>query len=237
VTLSPIVGIGGTAIAQNAGDPVTVQSGSYLSPTAEGGGVPFLLSYNCYSFTIPPFQGCDVESREYSAALFGSSVAAGQAIQINSFTFFSNSTSLGHASIIPNLYDVYMGIAGGPLSFFGTFGGGNPVCGELCSMTCNIEPSATCMPEGSGGIGSYVYDPELGNLQIKMVETRDMAVGNPMSYWYDDGALVTRFDGLVVATPEPSTIALVATGFAGMLGFAIRRRRPRWAVGRREPEA
>jgi PEP-CTERM motif len=225
VAVNLIVGIRRTSIAQNPGDPVTVQFGSYLSPTAEHGAVPFTLSYNCYSFTTPPYQGCDVETREYSAAVFASFLG-GQAIQINSYAFFSASASLGHASIIPNIYDVYMGVAGGPLSFFGTFGGGNPVCGTQCSMTCNTAPSVTCMPEGSGGVGSYLYDPGLGNLQVKMVEKLDMAVGDPFPYWYDNGELVTRFDGTVVATPEPSTIVLVGSGFVAVLGFARRRRRP-----------
>jgi hypothetical protein len=202
-----------------------VQFGSYLAPTAERRDVPFLLSYNCYSFTTPAYAGCDVQTFEYSAAVFASFLAASQAIQITSFTFFSASASLGHSTILPNLYDVYMGVAGGPLSLFGTFLGGNPVCGTLCSMSCNTAPSLTCMPEGSAGVGSYLYDPGLGNLQIKMVEKLDMAVGYGCCYWYDNGELVTRFDGAVVATPEPATIVLVGSGFAAMVGFARRRRR------------
>lgn len=213
------------AIAQSPGDPTTVQFGRYLSATAQRGDVPFLSSYNCYSFTAPAYQGCDVETRQYSAALFASSVSANQAIQISSFTFFSASTALGHSSIIPNLYDVYMGIAGGPMSYFGTFGGGNSVCGTLCSMSCNNAPTLTCMPEGSGGVGSYLYDPQLGDLQVKMVETSDRAAGYGCCYWYDGGELVTRFDGSVVSTPEPSTIVLVASGFVGLVGFAKRRNR------------
>jgi hypothetical protein len=52
-------------------------------------------------------------------------------------------------------------------------------------------------------------------------------VAMPAPYWYDEGKVVTRFDGTVVATatPEPATMALVASGFAGMAGFARRRRR------------
>ena len=43
-----------------------------------------------------------------------------------------------------------------------------------------------------------------------MVETFDMGAAE-CCYWYDKGELVTRFDGTVVATPEPSTIVLVGT--------------------------
>jgi hypothetical protein len=224
VAVNLVIGIPRHSLAQNPGDSITVQRGSYLSPTAEVGGVPFLLSYNCYAFTTPPYQNCDVENRVYPAALFASFLSAGQAMQISSFTFFSASSSLGHASIIPNIYDVYMGVSGGPLSLFGTFVGGNPICGTLCSLSCDTAPSLTCMPEGSGSVGSYIYDPNLGNLEVKMVENRDIAVGFPMDYWYDNGELVTRFDGTVVATPEPSTIVLVGSGFAAALGFARRRR-------------
>src|SRR5262249_25632490 len=145
-------------------------------------------------------------------------LGAGQAIQINSFTFFAASIAMSangalRTAIITNNYDVYMGLAGGPLSFFGTFGMGNPVCGTQCAMICNPAPSVACMPEGAGGVGSYVYDPALGNLQVKMVETSDRAQ-NQFPYWYDNGTLVTRFDGVVVATPEPSTVVLVGSGLA-----------------------
>jgi hypothetical protein len=228
VAVTLVVGIRRPAIAQNPGDPVTVQFGSYLSPTAKGDYVGFNNSYACYPLLTPPLlQGCDVETREYSAGLFASFLTAGQAIQITSFTFFSASIAMsangGFAAIITNFYDVYMGVAGGPLSFFGTFGMGNPVCGTLCAMSCNTAPSLTCMPEGAGGEGSYIYDPSLGNLQVKMVETSDRAQ-NQFPYWYDNGALVTRFDGTVVATPEPSTIVLVGSGFVAAVGFARRRR-------------
>jgi hypothetical protein len=81
------------------------------------------------------------------------------------------------------------------------------------------------MPEGLAGVGSYVYDPNLGDLTVKMVETNDRAQGFPCCYWYDDGEMVTRFDGIVVATPEPGSMLLMASGLAGLAGVYKRRRR------------
>jgi len=225
VTSTLVLGIQRTAIAQNPGDPVTVQFGNYLSPTAQPQAAPFLLSYACFPAVPHNSPGCDVENYVYSAAVFASFLAVNQTMQINSFTFFSASSALGAASTIPNIYDVYMGIAGGPLSLFGRFAGGNPICGTLCSIACDVAPSLACMPDGSGGVGSFLYDPSQGDLQVKMVEFQDMAIGFPVNYWYDDGAPVTRFDGVVTASPEPSTIVLAGSGFVAMLGFVRRRRR------------
>ena len=226
VAVTLVGGISRTSIAQNPGDPVTVQFGNYLSPTAQSGLAPFLFSYACNPFLTPPLiAGCDVETRLYSAALFASFIAANQAIQLSSFTFFSSTSALGAGSTFPNFYDVYMGTGSGPLSFFGRFLGGNPICGTLCSIRCDAAPSLTCMPDGSGGRGSYLYDPNLGDLQVKMVERTDAANGFGCCYWYDEGELVTRFDGVVTATPEPSTIVLAGSGFVGLLGFARRRYR------------
>jgi hypothetical protein len=226
VAITLVAGIGRTSIAQNPGDPVAVQFGSYLSPTAYRGNAPYLNSYNCYSWTSPPYQACHIDSREYSSALFAAVLSEGQAIQITSFNFFLAVGTLSGSLKIPNIYDVYMGVAGGSLSLFGTFGGGLATCGPMCvPSTCSYTPSETCVPETNVGVGSYLYDPSLGNLQIKMVEIADVAVGYGGPYWYDNGEMVTRFDGAVVATPEPATIVLVGSGFVTMLGFARRRRR------------
>lgn len=217
-----LLGLPRTSIAQNPGDPVTVQFGSYFSPTASSAGAPFTTNRPCVPGGI---QDCDVETFVYSADLFASALGANQAIQINSFTFFTAVLSSEPVSYAPNYYNVYMGVSGGPLSVFGTFGFGNAICGTLCSYTCDAAPSLTCMPEGFSGVGSYLYDPNLGNLQIKMVETLDASVALGAPYWYDQGQLVTRFDGVVTSTPEPSTIVLAGSGFLSVLGFARRRRR------------
>lgn len=216
------VGFSRTVSAQNPGDPVTVQRGSYFSPTAYSAGAPFTTNRACVPGGI---QDCDVETYVYSADLFASALGANQAIQINSFSFFTAVLSSEPVSYAPNYYNVYMGVAGGPLSLFGTFGFGNAICGTLCSYTCDAAPSPTCMPQGFSGVGSYLYDPNLGNLQIEMVETLDASVAFGAPYWYDQGQLVTRFDGVVEATPEPTTIMLTGSGLLAMAGFARRRRR------------
>lgn len=222
VAAAVVVALPSASVAQNPGDPVTVQAGSYLSPTAVTDSPGFQNSYNCYPWTTPAYQGCDVETRVYSADLFASAVATDQAMEITSFTFFSASAHF--ANIFPNYYSVFLGTGDGPLTLFGRFQGGNPVCGTQCSLDCGPNPSLTCMPEGAGATGSYLYDPTLGDLTIKMVETNDRAVGWLCCYWYENGELVTRFDGKVVATPEPSTIVLVGSGFVAILGISRRRR-------------
>jgi hypothetical protein len=222
VAVSLVVGLSRTSIAQNPGDPVTVQFGSYFSPTANAAGAPFTTNRVCEPGQT---QDCDVETYVYSADLFASALGANQAIQINSFTFFTAVLSAEPVAYFPNYYNVYMGVAGGPLSFFGIFPNGNAICGTLCSYTCDAAPSPTCMPEGFSGVGSYLYDPNLGNLQVTMVETLDASVALGAPYWYDQGQLVTRFDGVVTSTPEPSTIVLAGSGFLSVLGFARRRRR------------
>jgi hypothetical protein len=213
-----IAGASPAALAQTPGAPVTVQSGSYLSPTATRANVGFLDSFNCYYGTTPSYQQCDVETLEYSSALFTAAVGDGQAIQISSFKFYLGLLTNSVGMRMPNLYDVYMGIAGGPLSLFGTFGYNY----APSSPACNETPSATCAPETVSGLGFYLYDPSLGNLEVKMVETLDWAVGECCA-WYDQGQLVTRFDGIVVATPEPSTTILLGSGLVAVFGLARRR--------------
>lgn len=95
----------------------------------------------------------------------------------------------------------------------------------------------------------YLYDPNAGNLLLHIaVSTIGTNTGSetffeqsffdpansPLaaSAYSQDGFLIerslaldTRFDGEVVGTPEPATLALVTTGLIGVGGWARRRRR------------
>jgi len=224
-------GIRGTAIAQNPGDPVTVNFGSYLSPTATpNGSAPFYLSNVCEPFGGPTF-GCITLDFTYAASAF-MTVLQGSQMRITSFSFFSSFT--GAFGIVPDPFTVSLGTGAGPLSFFGGFSTGCLFAtppGAQCGRQCDAAPSATCIPLGLGSAGSYLYDPTLGDLHIRMVQTAEPAACNQCPQeWADQYAsggsgLVTRFDGTVTSTPEPSTIVLAGSGFAALLRFARRRRR------------
>lgn len=231
VAVTLVVGIGRTAAAQNPGDPVAVQFGSYLSPTATPtGSAPFYLSNACeHSGDVD----CITFDLTYAASAF-TSVLQGSEMQITSFSFFSAATNHGAGA---DFFRVYLGTGAGPLSFFGGFAslGQCPVDippGAQCGMQCDGAPSATCIPLSLRSAGSYLYDPTLGDLHISMVELAENGTCNPDQCpheWADQYAsggsgLVTRFDGTVVATPEPSTTLLLGTGFVAVLAFARRRR-------------
>ena len=140
VATTLVAGIPRTSVAQNPGDPVTAQLGSYFSPTAYSAGAPFMTSGPCVAGGI---QDCDVETYVYSADLFASVLGANQAIQINSFTFFTAVLSPQRVTYSPNYFKVYMGVAGGSLSFFGSFGQGNAICGTLFPVSTAISSSAS----------------------------------------------------------------------------------------------
>jgi hypothetical protein len=219
-----VVGIRQTTRAQTAGDPVTVQFGNYLSPTAFGVFEAFSISANFPLF--PQHFSFDYAASPFDAATDGT-------IEIKSFTFFNNQQSSRVQST--NVFDVFMSAGSGPLSFFGQFLGVSPLCGfflPACVPNC-FPVSMTCLPLGAGAGGSFFYDPSLGGLHIEMFETHDIAAntfGDPL-FWHDQYAsggsgLVTRFDG-VVAAPEPTSLSLLATGIVILIPVITRRRRPR----------
>lgn len=223
------------ASSHTARGGVIVQYGDYLSPTAALVHMPFETSYN---FPIH----VDTEFFSFSASPFQAAVN-GQAIEITTFGFFDNLIGSGNVSIdalhrelTSNVYDVYMTAGGGHRSFFGQFRGGNPFC---AFTACVLDPSSgclavspTCMPEGAGAVGHYLYDPSLGDLGIEMVEAVDIAsnISNYPNFFFDQytpggpTGIVTRFAGAVVATPEPSSLSLVVLGVLPIAGVFVRRR-------------
>src|SRR5262249_48712471 len=125
--------------------------------------------------------------------------ASGQKIEITSFTFFNNIQASGGFLAWSNAYDVYMTTGGGSRAFFGHFNPANPLCSGAfsCPPMCDPTVSPTCLPNGSGARGEYLYDPSLGDLGIEMIETVDIAVTGGVRNWWSDayasggGGLVT----------------------------------------------
>jgi hypothetical protein len=129
-------GVGRPAFAQNAGDPVTVQFGSYLAPTATREIPPFMLSHNCYPWTTPAHVDCRILTYVYSADVFAAALAPGESMMIDSFTFFSATNN--SASLWPNFYHVFLGATRTGYQYFGALSNGNPVCGISCSRQCSL---------------------------------------------------------------------------------------------------
>ena len=203
------------ASSRSARAGIIVNFGQVGSPTATLQPYPFFeISYDCFPLTPPGQpQHCDDRTLAYGASPFAADLFPGvtsQAISISSFKFFGQ-TQFPFSFFAPiNTYNVYMGTGSGSLTFFGTMGPG--VSGD---------------GSGNGTVGSsgqYLYNPTQGALNIRFVETVDEA-GSGFSKWWFDGGLVTQFTGDVVATPEPSTLVLLATGLIAVAGIRVRRRR------------
>ena len=216
-----------TSLTPKVGDPIAVQFGSYLSPTATLHWEQFEVSNGFGSPGVPPQHF----SFDYAAAPFDA--ATDEKMEIKSFTFFNNQQYSRFLST--NVFNVFMRAGNGPLSFFGHFYGVSPLCSfaPACVPNCGVA-SMTCLPLGAGGVGSFFYDPSLGPLHVEMIQTLDIAanvLGDPL-FWHDQYAsggsgLVTRFDGLVavVPSPEPSTLLLMGTGLLCLVGIGAARRK------------
>lgn len=93
-----------------------------------------------------------------------------------------------------------------------------PLLSNSVSFTINLDPGANVSFVTAGGLG-YV-DPNLN-----YVDATGAAVGAPSGAgpYYQTGDFNAALN--VSAVPEPSSYALLATGFVGLLGVAARRRR------------
>jgi uncharacterized protein (TIGR03118 family) len=121
------------------------------------------------------------------------------------------------------------GIALAPLGF-GKFGGdllvgnfafGDSVINAFNPTTWAFEGSIAINDDGQspGGLWSLAFGGSGGD-------------GNPMTLYFTDG-LNGEKDGLfgAITVPEPSTWAMMLTGFGGLALLAARRRRPSPAIG------
>lgn len=197
---------------------VAVQFGDTTASTAFTGLAPFMLSYDFPNH--PDHEFFTFPATPFLTAIGGTPYG----IQLDGFQFFSH--LIGGKLSAPhlvNIYDVYMTTGGTGRTHFGTFG-----------LITIFDPSIGQYRDvGVGAAGTYTYNPALGDLGLEFVETADLAANTfPVSdgLWYDrtddgDRRLVSRFRG-TIATPEPATATLVATGLAAAAGVgAVRRRR------------
>jgi hypothetical protein len=191
---------------------------------------------NCIPFGCPsPFTNIPGYQQVFASTLFS------QAVAISELDFFRNSAGGNVAGGTFNLFLGYTNAAigglssnlasnrSGPMTLFASFVGGGSAPSTLALVG-----------------GPFVYDPTMGNLLMEVDNstwTEGSSNFNASITSLCSRAVNSTFNGAsnnfadgrcldtelhyspVVATPEPSTIALVASGIAGLGGFARRRRK------------
>ncbi len=192
----------------NAGDPVSVQFGSYLAADARYSVSPFGLSVNWPT-------GAQHFTWTYSAAVF--QAAFGGKLEIQSLSFFAAPICCSS-----NQYSLFLSTIGQNPQPFGVFIGGNHQCKlpqieTTCAPFCGAV-SETCHPPGYRVGGAYLYDPALGDLRVDFVQTADYGSGEQWFIEQGTGRAVTRFDAIIAAA-EPSTVLLLGAGLLVLMAY------------------
>lgn len=187
---------------------------------------------NCYPF------GCMLDGgmyqQVYAASAFGSSP-----FSISSLTFFAAVYAANGQS-----FDIRLSTT--PRAVNGLSRNLESNVGADEQLFATFTPTGTYTNQFTITGNTFVFDPTSGgNLLLSVLvrgspgptQTQNVTLGNPATSrafdWdgpgmgrsdTDDYGLVTEFgSGPVTATPEPATIALVASGFASIAGFRRRR--------------
>jgi len=190
---------------------------------------------NCYPFICMAGDGGTRYQQVYSSSSFSS------AMFINSLTWYRNYWS-GSQSFDGSTYTLSLSTTSAGVGALSSNADAN--------LGANNQLFYSGIVSGAVGTGftltgtSFLYDPSMGNLLLDVIITNPHAQGyvtfldadntgrSTSRTWnwqgqqapqiVDNAGLVTTFQGTVV--PEPATITLMATGFAGLAG-AYRRRK------------
>jgi hypothetical protein len=188
---------------------------------------------NCIPF------GCLPDGGQYQQ-IFAASIFGGSPFSITSLTFFAAMYAGRNQTFDIRLSTTLQAVNGLSSNLASNVGADD-------QPFATFAPTGTYLNEFTITGAPFVYDPMGGNLLLSILvhgapgrsQFQALTSGDPsMSRAYDwDGVsgnasttmltdgLVTRFGGSpVTSTPEPATIALVASGFAGVAGFRRRRR-------------
>ncbi len=189
---------------------------------------------NCYPF------GCMLDGGQYqqiyAASIFGSSP-----FSISSLTFFAAMYAANGQSFDIRLSTTMRAVNGLSRDLASNVGADD-------QAFATFTPTGTYTGQFTITGNTFVFDPTAGGNLLLSILVRgspgpsqtqaytwsdpatsraydwDGVAGNSRS-GFDDGGLVTQFgQAPVTATPEPATIALVASGLAGVAGLRRRRR-------------
>jgi hypothetical protein len=221
--LAGTLGLAASAASASAG--VTVGS--------EDGG-------NCYPFTCND-SGTNVgQTMDYQEIYLGTAVGA---ITINSLTFYPWPTG-NTPQLLGGTYDITLGTT---TTALGTPGFPIPLSNIATFDDVTVSSAMTLSAPLTFHGAAYAFNPSEGNLVMEVVVTNQDNVPNTGTngyLWADNtgsdvmrayeiatqggvgqttGALVTTFNSV----PEPSTVAMMLLGFAG-LGYAGCRKAKNW---------
>lgn len=190
---------------------------------------------NCYPFSCFTSDGGSVYQQVYAASAF-----PGQ-MNFNTLTFFADDGQAGLpmdsatyaisfylSSVAPNSLSQIPGDnLGALLGVFGTFnvGGNMPATLELTGSDISYDPidgnllmqvTVESVTDINGDYSSFFRADYSGVVTSRLwLASAGDGIG--------EGALVTQFSTVAVATPEPASIAVLMCGVAGLA--ALRRRR------------
>jgi uncharacterized protein (TIGR03118 family) len=217
-------GAGGIDVFNNAFQQITEPLGAFATPTAAAGLVPFNvtdLGGNVFVTYAPSGHTAQTmatagegavaeftESGVLEKAFTNNALASpwGVAIAPSSFGKFGGDLLVGNFSFVSGVADV--------INAF------NPVTDALVG-SIEVNPGMeNGMANTPGGLWSIVFGGSMSD-------------GNPNTLFFTDGINGEK-DGLfgsLTAVPEPSTWAMMLTGFGGLALLAARRRRTSHAIG------